>query len=217
MVCTEGLDVNRMEVLDILCVAVGGTIADGLGTARRPALWQILLFINDVMLSTRQSPLLKTIDTPAGSAEVLPRNSECEQDTYVLERFDLPSDLISVMSGRDLLNNKLEGAYSLAVSYGSTSVDPTLVPSVGDISGVRGSFSGTSDHLETIRPDEHPASTPLSIHSGRLTVAFEQGAYILERFDSPSGLSTITSGRDMLDEDLEAALLQSSGGHLKMG
>lgn len=127
-------------------------------------------------------------------------SGELEKKNHILDQFDLPSGLTSVASGRDMFNDELKVAYSQAASHSSsdfnsmvpalTKVDvtePVQVSSVETKSGIRASFRGLSDHLETIWPDEHPARTPFSIVSVTSTADFKAEACILERSDLPSG------------------------------
>ena len=110
VICTEQPTLTRMELLDLLCLAVCGTTADGSGVALRPALWQILIFINGVLLSGHQATLPETVRIPARAVEEAPQIDGFEQDAYVLERFDPPSVLPWVVSGRDSLEIDLRQA-----------------------------------------------------------------------------------------------------------
>ncbi len=94
----EGMTLTRMEMLELLCIAVSGTDVESSGPALRRSLRQMLVFVNGVLLSM-QEPLARAAE-PQGlastralqaSAESDKESSETPENFYVLESFELVS------------------------------------------------------------------------------------------------------------------------------
>lgn len=91
---TVGMALTRMEMLELLCIAVGGTDVESSGPALRRSLRQMLVFVNGVLLSM-QEPLPQATDlqalldahAPAGESGSVDESQETPEDFYVLESF----------------------------------------------------------------------------------------------------------------------------------
>ena len=93
---TEGMTLTRMEMLELLCIAVSGTDVESSGPALRRSLRRMLVFVNGVLLSM-QEPLAKAAEEQEFAvarahetgAESVEEAFETPENFYVLESFEL--------------------------------------------------------------------------------------------------------------------------------
>ncbi len=93
---TERMTLTRMEMLELLCIAVSGTDVESSGPALRRSLRRMLVFVNGVLLSM-QEPLAKAAEEQEFAvarahepgAESVEEAFETPENFYVLESFEL--------------------------------------------------------------------------------------------------------------------------------
>lgn len=90
-----GLALNRMEMLDLLCIAVSGTDVQSAGPAMHRYLHRMLVFVNGVLLSMAKAAEnpepkeLQRAESPEQEAQEAGNKVGTPDDFYVVERFEL--------------------------------------------------------------------------------------------------------------------------------